>query len=138
MSTQPSRAASSITMPGVEAPSTPEHEHNDIEAQEKHHHAPAAASHWSLVTDQTHVTPEVLNHKYKGSGTHEDPYVVEFLTHDRRNPMEWAQWKKWVITITMAFVTLAVSLVSSAYTGGVTQIAEEVSWFSCCRLRQTE
>jgi hypothetical protein len=67
-----------------------------------------------------------MNHPYRGSGTIEDPYVVEWIPNDRRNPMDWPQWKKWVITMTMAFATLAVSLVSSAYTGGVKQIAEEV------------
>lgn len=95
-----------------------------MEAQEPPRQAPA--SHWSLVTDQTHITPEVMNHPYRGSGTVEDPYVVEWIPNDRRNPMDWPQWKKWVITMTMALATLAVSLVSSAYTGGVKQIAEEV------------
>ncbi|KFY93871.1 hypothetical protein V500_03499 [Pseudogymnoascus sp. VKM F-4518 (FW-2643)] len=104
-------------------PPSPFDPHSDMEAQEPPRQAPA--SHWSLVIDQTHITPEVMNHPYRGSGTVEDPYVVEWIPNDRRNPMDWPQWKKWVITMTMAFVTLAVSLVSSAYTGGVKQIAAE-------------
>lgn len=36
--------------------------------------------------------------------------------------MGFAMWKKWAITLLVAFATLAVAFVSSAYTGGVTQI----------------
>lgn len=75
-----------------------------------------------MVIDQTHVTPEVLRWPYKGSGTEEDPYVVEYIENDRRNPMLFPTWKKWVITILVAFATLAVAFVSSAYSGGVDQI----------------
>jgi hypothetical protein len=32
----------------------------------------AKAAHWKLVSDQTHVTPAVLNHKYHGSGTEDN------------------------------------------------------------------
>ncbi|KUJ20949.1 MFS general substrate transporter [Mollisia scopiformis] len=80
------------------------------------------ASHWELVYDQTHVTPEVLNWPYKGSGTEEDPYVVEYIENDRRNPMLFPQWKKWTITILVAFATLAVAFVSAAYSGGIEEI----------------
>jgi len=96
--------------------------HNDIEAQ-KHKQQPA--THWQLVFDQTHVTPEVLHHRYPGSGTHDDPYVVEYIHNDRRNPMLFPMWKKWAITLLVAFATLAVAFVSAAYTGGVAQIIEE-------------
>ncbi|PQE12998.1 MFS multidrug transporter protein [Rutstroemia sp. NJR-2017a BBW] len=83
------------------------------------------ARHWHLVFDQTHVTPEVLNHPYRGSGTEDDPYVVEYIPNDRRNPMGWSMFKKWTITLLVAVATLAVSFVSSAYTGGVDQIMME-------------
>ncbi|KAF7948368.1 uncharacterized protein EAE97_003779 [Botrytis byssoidea] len=80
------------------------------------------ARHWELVFDQIHVTPEVLNYPYRGSGTEQDPYVVEYIPGDRRNPMNFTMLKKWTITLLLAFATLAVSFVSSAYTGGVEQI----------------
>ncbi|PQE30651.1 putative mfs-multidrug-resistance transporter protein [Rutstroemia sp. NJR-2017a WRK4] len=83
------------------------------------------ARHWHLVFDQTHVTPEVLNHPYRGSGTEDDPYVVEYIPNDRRNPMGWSMFKKWTITLLVAVATLAVSFVSSAYTGGVDKIMME-------------
>ena len=94
----------------------------DVELQKTTQKRP---SHWQLVFDQTHVTPEVLGHKYQGSGTHDDPYVVEYIPHDPRNPMHFPQWKKWVITILVAFATLAVAFVSAAYSGGVVQIIKE-------------
>ena len=36
--------------------------------------------------------------------------------------MNFPQWKKWAITLLVAFATLAVAFVSAAYTGGVNQI----------------
>lgn len=82
-------------------------------------------SHWKLVTSQTLVTDAVRHHKYHGSGTDHDPYVVEFIPNDPRNPLLFPQWKKWMITVLVAFATLAVAFVSSAYSGGVEQIAAE-------------
>lgn len=95
----------------------------DVEAQKVR--KPPQVSHWKLVVDQTHVTQEVLNHKYKGSGTEDDPFIVEYIPHDRRNPMLIPSWKKWMITLLVAFATLAVSFASSAYSGGAAQIIEE-------------
>ena len=39
--------------------------------------------------------------------------------------MGFAMWKKWAITLLVAFATLAVAFVSSAYTGGVNQIISD-------------
>lgn len=77
----------------------------DVEAQKNRHEK---ASHWSLVFDQTHVTKEVLEWKYRGQGTEKSPYVVEYIDNDRRNPMTWTDTKKWVITILVAFVSFMV------------------------------
>ena len=74
----------------------------DVESQRN---SQKQASHWELVFDQTHVTPDVLKWPYKGSGTDDDPYVVEYIKNDRRNPMGFPQWKKWTITILVAFVS---------------------------------
>ncbi|MCJ1464878.1 MFS siderochrome iron transporter 1 [Pseudocyphellaria aurata] len=82
-------------------------------------------SHWRIVASHSLVTPAVLRHPYSGSGTVEEPYVVEFIPGDKRNPMGFPMWKKWVITLLIAFATLAVSFVSSAYTGGLQQVVEE-------------
>ncbi|KAL3423626.1 major facilitator superfamily transporter [Phlyctema vagabunda] len=108
---EPTSSSSSITLA-----------EKDVEAQKM---TQTPTSHWELVFDQTHVTPEVLNHNYRGSGTAEDPYVVEYLPNDRRNPMTLATWKKWVITLLVAVATLAVAFVSSAYSGDVKGIMIE-------------
>jgi multidrug resistance protein len=100
------------------------------------------ATNWQLVIDQTHVTQEVLDYPYHGSGTVQDPFVVEYIPGDRRDPMLFPVWKKWIFTMLVAGVcilfhgtkiithnhkqvTFAIALVSSAYTGGVDQIIAE-------------
>ncbi|RDW83403.1 MFS general substrate transporter-56 [Coleophoma crateriformis] len=92
---------------------------NDVEALKSN---PKPATHWALVSDQVHITPDVLNHKYRGSGTEEDPFVVEYIPGDRRNPMLFSKVKKWIITLLVAMATLAVAFVSAAYSGGVEEI----------------
>lgn len=77
-------------------------EERDAEAQRP---VPKKSSHWGLVIDQAHVTPEVLDWQYKGSGTEEDPYLVVYIENDRRNPMLWSAGKKWVITMLVAVVS---------------------------------
>ncbi len=80
------------------------------------------SSHWQILTTHTTISPDVLNHHYPGSGTEDDPYRVEFLPGDERDPQNFSSPKKWSITLLVAFATLAVAFVSSAYTGGVNQI----------------
>ncbi|PYH83194.1 MFS general substrate transporter [Aspergillus uvarum CBS 121591] len=80
---------------------------------------------WRLLTDQGVVTQEILDHHYPGSGTDEDPYAVTWLPEDPRNPMQFSETKKWTFTMMMALATLAVALVSSAYTGGIIEIEED-------------
>ena len=78
-----------------------------------------------IVFSHSLVTDAVLSYSYDGSGTEEDPYVVEFIPNDPRNPMGFSMFKKWSLTLLVAFATLAVSFVSSAYTGGLEQITRQ-------------
>ncbi|KAI1104933.1 MFS general substrate transporter [Jackrogersella minutella] len=78
--------------------------------------------HWRLVIDHAGITPEVANYDYEGSGTEDDPYIVRWIPDDPRNPMNFSEFRKWAITGVVAWVTLAVALVSSAYSGGVAEI----------------
>lgn len=87
----------------------------------------ARIPYWRLVVDQAGITSEVANYAYPGSGTAEDPYLVSWIPNDPRNPMEFSNATKWFITMVVAFVTLAVALVSSAYTGGLLKIMHEFS-----------
>jgi hypothetical protein len=88
-------------------------------------------SHFQQVFSQAGITPEVENHKYEGSGTEEDPYVVNFIPNDPRNPMLFSEVKKWSITALVAIATLAVAFVSSAYSGGAKEVITE---FGCAQI----
>ncbi|KAK4944391.1 hypothetical protein LTR10_016277 [Elasticomyces elasticus] len=99
---------------------------NDMESQKWP--TPKPVAHWRLVFSQTLIFDDVLNYPYKGGGTTEDPYLVEWIPFDPRNPMEWPDWKKWAITFTVAVATLAVSLVASAYSASIPQLMDH---FGC-------
>ncbi|KAL4894122.1 major facilitator superfamily domain-containing protein, partial [Aspergillus ambiguus] len=86
---------------------------------------PKRIPHWRLIIDQGVVTQEIIDHPYAGSGTEDDPFIVTWIDNDPRNPMTFQTATKWFYTMTMAWATLAVSLVSSAYTGGMEQILED-------------
>ncbi|KAJ5753111.1 hypothetical protein N7520_010028 [Penicillium odoratum] len=99
-------------------------------ADEKHANniepaAPTKIPFWRLITDQGVVTQEIIDYPYSGSGTEDDPYAVTWIPNDPRNPMLFSEVKKWTYTMLVAIATLAVALVSSAYTGGIVQIEEQ-------------
>jgi len=90
------------------------------------HAQPTKLTSWfQVVFDQALVTQEVLDWRYDGSGTDEDPFIVIWIENDPRNPMIFAQWKKWSLTMIVSIATLAVSFASSAYTGGIREILVE-------------
>ena len=82
-------------------------------------------SQWQIVRSHALLVPEVVDYLYSGSGTAQDPYVVEYIPNDPRNPMGSSMLKKWIITLLVSFATLAVAFVSSAFTGGINQIISE-------------
>ncbi|KAK2751167.1 MFS siderochrome iron transporter 1 [Myotisia sp. PD_48] len=87
--------------------------------------APKQIPHWRQVIDQGGVTPEIIEYPYPGSGTEHDPYIINWIPNDPRNPLLYSPVKKWAITLVVSIATLAVALISSAYTGGANQIAQE-------------
>lgn len=48
---------------------------------------PARVSHWRLVREPALVTREIVTHDWKGEGTSEDPYLIDFIPNDPRNPV---------------------------------------------------
>lgn len=88
---------------------------------------------WWLIFDQGCVSQAIINHGYDGSGTEQDPYQVSWMEADERDPMRFSEVSKWLITILVGIQTLAVSLVSSAYSGSLNevisdfQVSEEVA-----------
>jgi len=98
-----------------------EKNHADLESGKHPNHIP----YWKLITDQSVLTQDVIDWEYEGSGTEEDPYVVDWIDNDARNPMTWGSSKKWVMALSMAMATLTVSFCSSAFSGGIQQIIVE-------------
>lgn len=94
----------------------------------KHNVKTVKSSHFRIVASHSLITHAVLHHNYRGAGTDDDPYVVDFIPNDPRNPMGWTMLKKWIITLLVAVATLCVSFASSAYTGSIQQVIEE---FQC-------
>ncbi|GAB7361118.1 hypothetical protein MBLNU230_g1153t1 [Neophaeotheca triangularis] len=86
---------------------------------------PEQINHFRQVWSQAGITPEVANYPYPGKGTEDDPYVVSWIENDPRNPMLYSATKKWTLTALVAIATLAVAFVSSAYSGGSTEIIQE-------------
>lgn len=83
-------------------------------------------THFQTILSQSGVTEDVLAHDYSGQGTEKDPFLVEWLPRDPRDPMQMAPVKKWIITLIMAFGTLAVSFASTAFSGGIEQIEQDL------------
>ncbi|OJJ45933.1 hypothetical protein ASPZODRAFT_26527 [Penicilliopsis zonata CBS 506.65] len=83
-------------------------------------------SKFRLIFDQGHVAEAIVHHDHPGAGTDEDPYQVMWLEHDDpRNPLTFSPVAKWAITFLVGMATLAVALVSSAYSGSLEQVIEE-------------
>ncbi|KAK4945619.1 hypothetical protein LTR10_015238 [Elasticomyces elasticus] len=71
---------------------------------------------------------DIIESRYRGTGTSDDPYIVQWLGHDPANPKNWSMRRKVVITLVASLMTLCVSLASSAYTGAAREIIGE---FQC-------
>ncbi|KAI2609141.1 major facilitator superfamily transporter [Hypoxylon sp. NC1633] len=75
--------------------------------------------------DQAGVTSAVMDSLYKGSGTIDDPFIVDFLPDDPKDPMKFPMSKKWGITVLQAFSVLAVTFNSTAYSGGISEVIRD-------------
>ncbi|KAL3441978.1 major facilitator superfamily domain-containing protein [Aspergillus insuetus] len=100
-------------MPPSSSDDCPRTERNDC---------PSNISFWRLLSDQGILTQAVLHYEYPGLGVESDPYVVNWLEDDLRNPMNFSTRRKVSMTLATAFATLVVSLSSSAYAGSIEQV----------------
>lgn len=91
--------------------------HPDSQSQLPNH--PRDVSFWRLMTDQHVVTQDIVDHKYPGSGTESDPYVVSWIPEDPRNPMNFSMARKVLIVFVTGFSALIISLSSSGYSGSM-------------------
>lgn len=65
---------------------------------------------------------EIVACPYKGSGTNEDPFLVQWLSEDPENPLTFANGFKAQATFTAAFSCLAVSMSSSMLSAAMLDI----------------
>lgn len=93
------------------------HSSDDETLRQKSEPKPRPRSLVNLIFDRTRVDQTVENYDYPGSGTFEDPFVVSWIPDDTGNPLNWAKWLKWTITMVSAATSFAVAFSSSAYTG---------------------
>ncbi|KAJ5116937.1 MFS general substrate transporter [Penicillium angulare] len=77
--------------------------------------APEALSYWRLLFDQGAVDQTTFTHRYRGSGTISDPYVIEWPPGDSRNPFNWTLPRKVLITFVLGLTSLSVAFSGSAY-----------------------
>ncbi|EXJ90463.1 hypothetical protein A1O1_03566 [Capronia coronata CBS 617.96] len=142
-SSTPSRSLSDDSEKQVDLDSLPVEKrgkHADIDIDDGHSHsqspqtieqAPAPID-WSQHTLRKRpwrprVTEfaKIADHKYRGSGTPADPYIVQWLDDDPENPISYNVGLKVGITGLVAFMTLCVSLASSAYTGAAKHVIHD-------------
>jgi Ca2+/H+ antiporter len=109
--TQPPSSSSSVTR-----------QEPDTEAQQT---KTPRVSTFGLVFNPSGVNDDVLNHKYPGQGTEESPFIVDFLPQDGHNPMQFPAWRKWTIVLLTATATLAVAFVSTAFSGGISEVIKD-------------
>lgn len=67
----------------------------------------------------------IIEAKYRGNGTPSDPYIVQWLDKDPSNPKNYSMKRKCILSALLAFMTLCISLASSAYTGATESIMAE-------------
>lgn len=87
--------------------------------------SPHTMSWFRLVLPVTVITPEVKNHAYPGSGTVESPYLVSWIPGDQQTPLNFPASMRWLTTALAAFSCFSISLTSSAYTAGISDIQAE-------------
>lgn len=78
-----------------------------------------------LLLDQGYLTPSMIRHRYPGAGTEANPYLVEWIDNDPRNPMLFGDARKWVWTLLESLATFAVALTTSAYSAAAVQLIDE-------------
>lgn len=66
-----------------------------------------------------YVTPfeTIQSHHYRGKGTSEKPYAIDWLSEDPENPQTWNTVYKWALAIFVAVAATTVIFCSSAYVG---------------------
>ncbi|KAI0125858.1 major facilitator superfamily domain-containing protein [Xylariales sp. AK1849] len=75
--------------------------------------------------DASLVSLDILNHDFPGYGTPEDPYLVRWIENDPANPLQFPSSRKWMNAMVLAFAVFMVSIASSGFSQGTTDIKSE-------------
>ncbi|RBR20119.1 uncharacterized protein FIESC28_05398 [Fusarium coffeatum] len=89
------------------------------------------APYLSLMLDNGWVDQDIINHRYPGSGTDEDPFIIGWTHNDPRDPMQFSQAVRWAWTGLVSLATFTVALATSAYTAPSRQV---MATFSATKL----
>lgn len=76
------------------------------------------------MVDQGVITHDVLDYRYPGSGTEEDPFLITWIPDDPRDPMGFSLTMKIGITVTVSVATLAIAVAASAHVGSIKQVMD--------------
>ncbi|WYZ38372.1 hypothetical protein EsH8_III_000286 [Colletotrichum jinshuiense] len=68
---------------------------------------------------------ELVEHRFDGSGTVDDPFIVTWLESDPQDPLQFPTWVKWCIAQILAFSFFCASFLSSAYSAAVGEVRAE-------------
>jgi hypothetical protein len=79
----------------------------------------------SVLCSDVEARTKPITDLYSGSGTSNDPYIVQFLPGDPGDPFEWPTSRKWFTTAIVGLATFAVAGASSTYAGAAQQVKEE-------------
>jgi multidrug resistance protein len=70
-------------------------------------------------------TLTLLKQKYKGNGTEDSPFIIDWLDYDPENPKKWMNlYKSFLILITCS-ATFAIGFVTTAYIGPFNEIKDQ-------------
>jgi len=67
----------------------------------------------------------LLQQQYKGDGTENSPFIIDWLDYDPENPKKWMNLYKWFIVLVASSATLAVTFVSTAYMGPFKELKDQ-------------
>ncbi|CAG7565392.1 unnamed protein product, partial [Fusarium equiseti] len=102
-----------------------------MDAHESHLRPNRRAPYLSLMLDNGWVDGDIINHRYPGSGTDEDPFIIGWTHNDPRDPMQFSQAVRWAWTGLVSLATFTVALATSAYTAASRQV---MATFSATKL----
>jgi len=93
--------------------------HEDVEEGSRQRQS---VPYFKVFLDQGYVDAVVLKHQYSGSGSEEDPFLVEWLDSDLRNPLQFSNGRKWLYVAIESMATFAVAMTTSIYSAGPKEV----------------